>query len=73
MAKYRVTYVDSCLREAVVEAGSPKAAEESVRRQLEHAQHHHVIDDWNDDWCTEPYKRPPIVNRTCFECGETRD
>ena len=69
MAKYRVTYVDSCLREAVVEAVSPEAAKESVRGQMEHAQHHHAI----DAWCTEPYKRPPIVNRTCFECGETRD
>ena len=72
MSKYRVTYVDSCLREAVVEASSPEAAEEAVRRQMEDAQHHHAVDAWNDDWQAEPYKRPPIVNRTCFECGETR-
>jgi P2-related tail formation protein len=40
---------------------------------MEDAHHHHAVDAWNDDWCTEPYKRPPIVNHTCFECGETRD
>ena len=72
MFKYRVTYVDSCLREAVVEASCPEAAEQSVRRQMEDAQHHHAVDAWNDDWCTEPYKRPPIVNRTCFECGKAK-
>lgn len=73
MPKYRVTYVDSCLREAVIQASSPEHAEKLASRQMENAQHHHIVDVWNDDWAVEPYKRPPLVNRRCWECGETRE
>lgn len=72
MSKYRVSYVDCCLREAVVEATCPEAAEQAVRLQMEDALHHHAVEDWNDAWHAEPYKWPPIVNRRCFECGELR-
>jgi hypothetical protein len=73
MAKYRVTYVDSCGREAVVEASCREAAEQLVRRQMEDGQHHHGIDAWNDNWCTERSKRRPFVNRACFECVRRHD
>ena len=73
MSKYRITYVDSCLREAVVDASSPETAEEAVRQQMEHGEHHHAVDAWNDDWAAEPHQRRPVVNRTCFECGRDRD
>ena len=73
MPKYRVTYVDSVLREAVVESASSAAAEEIVRAQMENAQHHHACDAWNDDWSVEACRRPPFVNRSCFECGENRE
>ena len=73
MSKFRVTYVDSVLREAVVQAPSAEEAEQTVRSQMENAEHHHVSDGWTDDWHVEPYRRPPLVNRSCFECGENRE
>ena len=73
MSKYRVTYVDSCLREAVVDTDSPEAAEEAVRQQMETGEHHHAVDAWNDDWAAEPHKPHSLVNRTCFECGKERE
>jgi len=73
MPRFRVTYVDSVLREAVVDSVSPEAAEEAVRAQMENAEHHHACDAWNDDWQVEPYRRPPLVNRSCFECGDNRE
>ena len=72
MPTFRVTYVDSVLRETVVEADSAEAAEEVARLQMENAEHHHSCDVWNDDWQVELYRRPPLDNRYCFECGEAR-
>ena len=72
MLKFRVTYIDSVLREAVVEAPSSEEAEAIVRTEMEDAQHHHACDAWNDDWQIEPYRHAPLVNRSCFECGEVR-
>ena len=72
MPKYRVSYVDSCLREMVVKAKSAEQAEELTRRQMEDGQHHHVADAWNDDWSVEPFRRHPLVNRRCVECGDLR-
>jgi len=73
MPKFRVSYTDSVLREAVVKAASKEQAEDIVRSQMEDGQHHHACDAWNDDWQVEPYRRPPLVNRSCFECGENRE
>lgn len=73
MPKFRVSYVDSVLREAVVEAASAEAAEEAVRAQMENAEHHHACDAWNDDWAVDPYRHAPVANRHCFECGEIRE
>jgi hypothetical protein len=73
MPKFRVTYVDSVLREAVVEAPTSEEAEATARTQMENAEHHHACDAWNDDWQVERYRRPPLVNRSCFECDELRD
>ena len=72
MTKYRVTYVDSVLRETVVEASTPEQAEDKARQEIDSAVHHHTADAWQDDWQAEPYKRPPVVNATCWECGERR-
>lgn len=72
MPRFRVTYVDSVLRETMVEVDSAEAAEEAARLQMENAQHHHACDAWNDDWAVEPYRDAPVVNRHCFECGEVR-
>ena len=72
MPKFRVTYVDSVLREAVVNAPSSEEAEVIVRAQMESADHHHTCDAWNDDWQIAPYRRAPLVDRHCFECGEVR-
>lgn len=73
MPKFRVTYTDSVLREAVVNASSKQEAEAIVRSQMENAEHHHTSDGWTDDWEVQPYRRPPLVNRHCFECGEQRE
>lgn len=73
MPKFLVTYVDSVLRETVVEADSAEAAEEVARLQMERAEHHHASDAWNDDWAVEPYRHAPVINRRCFECGEIRE
>ena len=73
MPKFRVTYVDSVLRETVVEADSAEAAEEVARLQLENAEHHHVCDAWNNEWAVDPYRHAPVINRRCFECGEIRE
>ena len=73
MPKFRVCYVDSVVRETVVDAASSKEAEKIVRAQVENCDHHHTCDAWNDKWHVEPYRRPPIVNRHCFECGEVRE
>ena len=72
MPKFRVSYVDSVLREAVVEAVSAEEAEVAVRTQIENAEHHHACDAWNDDWTVEPYRHAPVVDRHCFECGSLR-
>jgi hypothetical protein len=72
MARYRVTYVDSVLREVVLDAANGDEAEALARKQVDEAQHHHAVDAWNDDWQAEPYRRQPVVNRHCFECGEER-
>lgn len=72
MPKYRVTYVESILREAVVHAQSPQEAEDRVLEQKELAEHHHAVDVWEDDWQAEEYKRAAVVNRHCFECGDVR-
>ena len=73
MPKFRVTYVDSVLREAVVEADSAEAAEAAARLQLENAEHHHACDAWNDEWAVDPYRHAPLINRRCFECSEIRE
>jgi predicted secreted hydrolase len=72
MARYRVTYVDSVLREVILDAANAVEAEDLARKQLEEAQHHHAVDAWIDDWQAEPYRHQPVVNRHCFECGEER-
>lgn len=73
MTKYRVSYVESILREAIVEANSPQEAEDRVLEQKEYPEHHHAVDVWDDDWQVKEYKRAPVVNRHCFECGEPKD
>jgi hypothetical protein len=40
---------------------------------MENGEHHHTSDGWTDDWEVEPYRRPPLVNRHCFECGDRRE
>ena len=70
MPTYRVTYVDSVLREAIVEAENGDQAETIVRQQMENAEHHHAVDAWNDDWQAEPRTSPATANRCCFECGK---
>ena len=44
MTTYRVTYVDSVLRETIVKASTPEQAEDKVRSEIESATHHHAVD-----------------------------
>jgi hypothetical protein len=73
MPTYRVTYTDSVLREAVVEAGNADDAEDLVRGQIDSAEHHHAVDAWNDDWQAEPCTRQSRRSLCCFECGQIRE
>ena len=70
MTTYRVTYVDSVLREAIVEAENPDQAETVVRQQMENVGHHHAVDAWNEDWQAQPRSASPILHPCCFECGQ---
>lgn len=74
MPTFRITYVESILREAVIDAHTPEMAEEAVMQQIENAEHHHSVDVWNDDFQVEQYQRPAAAgNRHCIECGSRRE
>ena len=49
MKTYRVSYVESVLREVVVEGASEDHAIDVARLQMENAEHHHAVDVWNTD------------------------
>jgi hypothetical protein len=70
MPTFEVTYVDSVLRAAVVEAGTAEEAETLVREQMEQAEHHHAFDAWNDDWQAQLVSKQTDFSRRCFECGQ---
>jgi len=65
---YRVSYVDTVVRETFVSAHDEQEAEDIVEAQIADAEHHHAIDAYHDDVQAEPVaatgRRP-----TCFECG----
>ena len=64
MTTYRVTYVDSVLRETIVKASTPEQAEDKARSEIESATHHHAVDVWQDDWHAEEYA--PRTRPTSF-------
>ncbi len=68
MTRYRVTYVDSILRVAFIDADSPESALEAATAETENAQHHHALDTWTDDWQAKPAQ--DLSARSCFECGK---
>ena len=72
MKPYCVTYVESILREVLVDAAGEEHALDVARLQMENAEHHHATDVWNSDWSAEPAPKSPLVNARCFECGELR-
>ena len=69
MTRYRVTYTDSVLRVALIDAYSPEHAEQITQAQMENAEHHHALDTWNDDWQVERLRQ--AHPRCCFECGQS--
>ena len=71
MPTFQVTYLDSVLRQAIVQAEDAERAEELVREQMEDAEHHHAVDAWTDDWQVEPLAHQLHYTRPCFECGKT--
>ena len=73
MPTYRVTYVDSVLCEAFVDAENGHKAEIIGRQQMENAEHHHAVDAWNDDWQAQPRAAAHVFNHCCFECGQGRE
>ena len=72
MKPYCVTYVESILREVLVDAAGEEHALDVARLQMENAKHHHATDVWNSDWFAKPAEKRPLVNARCFECGELR-
>ena len=73
MNDYRVTYPESILREAIVEASGPDEAIEAARAEFDDATHHHAVDIWLDDYQAKLSRPRPAAKRICFECGESRD
>ena len=69
---FRVSYVDTIVREAFVEARDEEEAQEIVTAQTLDGQHHHAIDvdviDMQAEQVTEIGDRP-----SCFECGDCGD
>lgn len=65
---YRVSYVDTVVRETFVNARDENEAEDVVEGQIAQGDHHHMIDAYRDDMQAEPVSsigRRPL----CFECG----
>ena len=73
MPTYRVTYTESVLREAIIEAQDAQQAEDLAIEQRELAEHHHAVDVWDDDWQAKLFQPLPSAARACFECGKRRD
>lgn len=69
---YRVSYVDTVVRETFVNARDENEAEDIVEAEIADARHHHAIDAYHDDvqaqHVAEVGRRP-----TCFECGGTSE
>jgi len=72
MNKYRVTYIESILREVVIHAKTTEDAENMAHQQYLEAEHHHAVDVWNDDWQVNDCKPSSWPNLYCFECGAIR-
>lgn len=65
---YRVSYIDTVVRETFVTAYDENEAEDIVEGQIAEGDHHHVIDAYRDDMQAEPVRS--IGRRSlCFECG----
>jgi hypothetical protein len=64
---FRVSYVDTVVRETFVTASDENEAEVIVEQQIADAEHHHAIDTYHDDMQTE--RATGSSARTCFECG----
>ena len=69
---YRVSYVDTVVRETFVHAHDANEAEDIVEAEIADARHHHAIDAYHDDVQAEAVtgitRRP-----TCFECGKASE
>ena len=70
---YRVTYEESVLREATVEAEDETRAIDTIRKQLENGEHHHAVEVWDHAWSAEPDEKHPSTNARCFECGSVQE
>lgn len=67
---FRVSYVDTVVRETFVNARDENEAEDIVEGQIAQGDHHHMIDSYRDDTQAEPVtdiSRRPM----CFECGHS--
>ena len=65
---YRVTYVESVLREVYVAAYSAQKANDFAIEQQQNAEHHHAINIWCNDWQAEPAGCSPVRRAACYEC-----
>ena len=69
MPRYRVTYVESSLRECFIAADTRDEAIEKVRAEFENGQHHHMVDGWDDDWSAVLNAMANGKAKPCIECG----
>lgn len=67
MVLYRVTYVDTIVREAFVEAHDEYEALDVINAEIGDGAHHHALDAYQEDM-----QATPTLDRDrqrCFECG----
>jgi hypothetical protein len=64
---FRVSYVDTVVRETFVTASDENEAEIIVEQQIADAEHHHAVDAYHDDMQTE--RATGASTHSCFECG----
>lgn len=65
---FRVTYLDTVLRETFVKAMDENESEDIVEQEIADAVHHHAIDAYHDDMQSEADGGKH--RRSCFECGQ---
>jgi hypothetical protein len=66
---FRVSYVDTVIRQAYILATDEDQANDIIEEQISNGIHHHAIDAYHDDMQAEPADES--TRCCCFECGKS--